>query len=66
MWLQEEVAISFPSAVTKPHSDASKQICDPPLPPRSPVGSEKQLGCSSVKCVMEGREREGGNGGKQG
>lgn len=56
MWLQEVVAISSPSTVAKPHSDASKQNCDPPLPARSPAGSEKQLGCSSVRCIMEGRE----------
>lgn len=60
MWLQEEVAISFPSAVTKPHSDASKQICDPPLPPRSPVGSEKQWAALRWNALWKaGKEREG-------
>lgn len=66
LWLQKEAAISSPSTVAKPHSDASKWICDPPLPSWSPAGSEKQLGCSSVRCVMEGRGREGGKGRKQG
>lgn len=63
MWLQEEAAISSPGTVVKPHSDASKQSCDPPLPAWSPAGSEEQLDSSSERCVMEG---EGGKRRKQG